>query len=95
MQATLVHNSSVMHSTLAAQASVDNPIFRMIPAFNLDTVQGRIALDAEMLKQSLMIGYLDDFMLSVFLSLLAVPLAFMLQKPSKTASQERVEVHVE
>lgn len=95
MQATLVHNMSVMHSNLAAHASIDNPIFSMIPAFNLDSIQGRIALDAEMMRQSLMIGYIDDFTLSIFLSLLAVPLAFMLQKPSKSASQERVEVHVE
>jgi len=95
MQATLVHNMSVMHSDLAASASVDNPIFSMIPAFNLNSAEGRILLDHEMTRQSLMIGYLDDFTLSFFLSLMAVPLAFLLHKPSKSATQERVEVHVE
>ena len=42
---------------------------------------GRVALDAEVSRQALMIGYLNDFRFMMYLSLLAVPLLLLLRSP--------------
>ena len=42
---------------------------------------GRVALDAEVSRQALMIAYLNDFRFMMYLSLLAVPLLLLLRSP--------------
>ncbi len=104
MQGLLVHNMQVNHSNLAENASVDNPIFSSIPMFNLANELGRAVFDGEVARQSMMIAYIDDFRLSVFLSLCALPLLLLLrdkkqpqavQQQVTSAREERVEMHYE
>jgi len=96
MQGLLVHNMQVNHSTLSEGARIDNPIFSSIPMFNLATELGRAVFDGEVARQAMMIAYIDDFRLSVFLSLAALPLLLFLRdkkQPQAAAREERVEVH--
>lgn len=103
MQGLLVHNIQVNHSTLSEHASVDNAIFNGTPVWNLATEIGRAVFDGEISRQATMIAYMDDFRLSVFLSLAALPLLLLLrdkkeppvQKSSANAREERVEMHYE
>jgi DHA2 family multidrug resistance protein len=50
------------------------------------TELGRAALDSEVTRQALMIAYLNDFRFMMYLSVLAVPLLFLLRSPRRTAS---------
>ena len=102
MQGLLVHNIQVNHSTLAEHASVDNAIFNATPVWNLATEIGRAVFDGEISRQATMIAYMDDFRLSVFLSLAALPLLLLLRdkkepqvKTAAAAREERPEMHYE
>jgi len=52
-------------------------------AWDVGTSVGAQALNGEVTRQALMIGYLDDFRLMMYMTLLAVPLLLML-RPTKT-----------
>ncbi len=103
MQGLLVHNIQVNHANIAENARIDNPIFNAVPMWNLANELGRAVFDGEVARQSMMIAYIDDFRLSVFLSLCALPLLLLLrdkkgpqaQPASANAREERVEMHYE
>ena len=50
------------------------------------TSTGAMALNAEVTRQSLMIAYLNDFRLMMFLTLIAVPLVMLLRTPKGSAA---------
>jgi DHA2 family multidrug resistance protein len=43
-------------------------------------------LDNEVTRQSLMIGYIDDFKLMMLITLTVIPLVFFLRKPARPAA---------
>jgi DHA2 family multidrug resistance protein len=49
------------------------------------TELGRAALDAEVTRQAVMIAYVNDFRFMMYLSVLAMPLLFLLRSPRKAA----------
>jgi DHA2 family multidrug resistance protein len=53
--------------------------------WNLGAQSGAQALNAEVTRQALMIGYIDDFRLMMFMTVLAVPLLVLLRPPKATA----------
>jgi len=44
---------------------------------------GALALNGEVTRQALMIGYLDDFRLMMYMTLLAVPLLLLMRPPKR------------
>ena len=42
-----------------------------------------LTLDNEVTRQSLMIGYIDDFKLMMLITLTVIPLVFFLRKPAR------------
>lgn len=95
MQGLLVHNTQVAHASLSERASVDNPVLWQFPAFNLTTELGRILFDGELYRQALLIAYLDDFRLSIFLSLAVLPLLLFLRKTKRNITPDTSDIHLD
>jgi DHA2 family multidrug resistance protein len=60
--------------------------------WNMATVVGRAALNAEVTKQATIVAYADDFKLIMIVALVALPLVFLLKRaearPGETAVLE-------
>jgi DHA2 family multidrug resistance protein len=84
-QALTAVNSQSMHASLAAHIRPDDPVVRagLPPWLSPDTVQGAVALNAEITRQATMVAYVDDFRLMVFVCLLCAPLILLLRQPGK------------
>jgi len=82
----LARNTQINHASLAANL---NPFRLALLAVSLPksldwtTTAGRIALDAEVTRQAATIGYLNDFTLVMWLTLVAIPLIFLFKSPVK------------
>ncbi|MGK2913143.1 MAG: hypothetical protein ACSLE5_01590 [Porticoccaceae bacterium] len=50
----------------------------------LDSVQGLAAINAEVTRQATMLAYLQDFRLMMWVSLVSMPLIFLLKAPPQT-----------
>jgi DHA2 family multidrug resistance protein len=77
------------HMNLAAHANPLNPAFRSpdYPAiWNLSTVTGRAALDAEINIQASTIAYLNDFKLMMYVMLAAVPMLVIMRRPKRRSA---------
>jgi MFS transporter, DHA2 family, multidrug resistance protein len=88
----LGRQTQINHAELA---SVLNP-FRLsaLPTalpriWDLGTSTGAQALNGEVTRQALMIGYLDDFRLMTYLTVLALPLLLLLRPPRHLAGSRR------
>jgi DHA2 family multidrug resistance protein len=57
-----------------------------VGAVNLSTPEGLSAIDAMVTRQAATLAYLQDFRLMMFVTLSALPLIFLLGKPSRPAS---------
>ena len=76
----MVFNGQRMHASLAAHISADNPVTRAgLPTYlSPDTVQGAIALNAEITRQATMVAFVDNYRVMFVAALLCIPLlAFM------------------
>ncbi len=58
------------------------------------TPTAAIGLNAEITRQASMIAYIDNFWLMMIMTLLAMPLLFIIQPAKKAVSQEEKE-HLE
>lgn len=81
IQALTVMNSQTMHASLAAHITPDNPVLRALTPDQLspDTVQGALALDAEISRQAMMVAYVDDFLLMAVICVLCIPLVLLIR----------------
>jgi DHA2 family multidrug resistance protein len=99
IQALTAANSQRMHASLAAHIRPDDPVVRAaLPTFlSPDTVQGAVALNAEITRQAMMVAYVDDFRLMVFITLLCLPLILLLRQPRRrtivTDDTTTIEIH--
>jgi DHA2 family multidrug resistance protein len=86
IQAVTAANAQSMHASLAAHIRPDDPVVRaaLPPALSPDTVQGALALNAEITRQATMVAYVNDYRLLVVIGLLCLPLVFLLRQPRKT-----------
>lgn len=77
--AVLGHNTQASHQALAAHVTPFNPLLG-------DRLAGGVAalarLNAEITQQALMIAYVDDFKLMMYVALAAIPLLMVLRRPS-------------
>jgi DHA2 family multidrug resistance protein len=95
MQALTAINAQTMHASLAAGVTPDDP-FRgaaAMPAYlSPDTVQGAVALNAEITRQATMVAYVDDFRLMAFIGLVSLPLLLLMRQPKKQANDDPVVI---
>jgi len=92
MQALLVNSTQSAHAGLAARINPADPVVRAdMPAmFDPGAVPGLLALNSEITRQATMIAYLNDFRLMLVVTIITVPLVFLL-RPAKAPPKD---VHV-
>ncbi|MCB9947116.1 MAG: DHA2 family efflux MFS transporter permease subunit [Rhodospirillaceae bacterium] len=79
----LTRNAQIGHAVLAEQVSPYRQALADLPrAWDLTTVQGIAALNAEVTRQALAIAYVDDFRLMMVVVLLAIPLIAFIRRPA-------------
>jgi DHA2 family multidrug resistance protein len=83
MQGLTAMNAQAMHASLSAHLDTADPVVRSgLPASLWPgSVQGVLALDAEISRQAMMVAYLDDFRLLMLIALLCAPLVLLLRRP--------------
>jgi len=96
MQALFVYNSQVMHSSLAGRLDPSSPAVRAaLPShFDLGSIPGLQALNAEISRQAAMVAYLDDFKLMLIMTFAVMPLILLMRTP-RYAPMEPTHVAVE
>ena len=88
----LSRNTQINHAALSEYVTPLDPAWRaLLPdAWSLDTASGLAALDAEVTRQAATIAYLTDFQLMMWVTILAIPLVFLLRRtrrgPASTAA---------
>ena len=86
MQVLITRNSSAMHASLAAHIGREVSDAQALPAaIAPDTVQGAVALNAEITRQAVMVAYNDDFRMLMLIGLLSIPLVLLI-RPRKQQS---------
>jgi DHA2 family multidrug resistance protein len=79
----LGRNTQIMHAELAAHITPFNEALRAEAVeriWNLGSVGGRSALNAEMTRQATIIAYIDDFKLMMLVAVAATPFVFLLRR---------------
>jgi MFS transporter, DHA2 family, multidrug resistance protein len=82
----LSRNTQIMHSELVQHVTPYNEALQqpgVSQIWNLATAAGRLALNAEITRQALIIAYADDFKLMMIVALFAAPFIFLLQGPKQ------------
>jgi DHA2 family multidrug resistance protein len=76
-----IYNTRIVGSQLSEHVTPDNPnlIATMPPSFDLDTAQGQAVMEAMVGRQAAMVAYIDSFHLLFVLSLLILPMLFLLR----------------
>ena len=97
MQALVVSNTEVMHSSMVGRVIPSDPTFRAaIPAgLNPATTTGAMALNNEITRQSSMVAYVNDFHLMFYITLVCIPMLLLLRTPKRQAGGEPVHVAVD
>jgi DHA2 family multidrug resistance protein len=83
----LARLSQVNHAELAARVPAFGAETAWLPsAWNPATAAGAAALDGEIARQSLLLAYLDDFRMLMWLTLAALPLVWLLRSKPGAAT---------
>jgi DHA2 family multidrug resistance protein len=83
MQTLFSRNTIIVHSSLAAYITAGAVATRpdaLLRAFDLTTKTGLAALDAVLNAQAQFIGYIDDFWLMFWMTLLAMPFLWLMRE---------------
>ena len=90
----LSRNTQINHAALSEYVTPYDPALRaMLPnAWSLDTASGLAALNAEVTRQAATVAYLDDFRLMMGVTLLAIPLVFLLRRARRGPAPKTVIV---
>jgi DHA2 family multidrug resistance protein len=88
MQAIFVNNLQTSYSDLIQNVRPDNPVMAALPPGSVDmtSVAGLSFLAGETARQASMVAYIDDFQLSLWLTLLVMPLIIFLRPPQKSGA---------
>src|SRR4051812_38376068 len=78
----LAHNLQVNRTELISFLSPFNQNFDQVPQIGNEQTMLAI-LDNEVTRQSLMVGYIDDFKLMMLITLSVLPLVFLLRRPAR------------
>jgi DHA2 family multidrug resistance protein len=79
----LTRNTQIVHSQLAEHVTPFNEALRtgiVHRVWNMTTMLGRAALDAEITRQAAIIAYIDDYKFMMLIALAAMPIVFLLRK---------------
>ena len=97
VSALLTRNLQVNHTELSAFITPYNPVaVQTVPTAIAGNSVALSQVDGLVNIQALMISYLDDFKLMMIITLMALPLVFMLRKPAgPAASGAAVVVHAD
>lgn len=97
VSALLTRNLQVNHTELSVFISPYNPVaVQAVPTAIAGNPTALSQVDGLVNIQALMISYLDDFKLMMIITLMALPLVFMLRKPAgPAASGAAVVVHAD
>jgi DHA2 family multidrug resistance protein len=95
MQALMVSNTQVAHSSLAARIIPEDPAVAadLAGRFDLSTVTGLEALNGEITRQAAMIAILNDYRLMLWLALASLPIVFLLRPPKHVDKSELPVMH--
>ena len=90
IQASLTNNAAIVHARLGANITAGNPaVAEALPAgVNAATPMGAALLNGELTRQATMVGYVDVFAWMAVMTLLLVPLLFIMRPmpPMQTLS---------
>ena len=87
--ALLGQSTQASRAEMAAQVSTLNPLYQapfLPPNWSLADPAGLAAIDAEIVRQATMIGYLNDFVLLMYTPLIAIPLLFFFKSDRRPAA---------
>jgi DHA2 family multidrug resistance protein len=84
MMTLLSRNAQTNHAALAEHLTPFNNALESVKAWDPSTVHGMAALNGEVTRQALTIAYLQDFRIMMWVTLLALPLVFLLRGPQRT-----------
>lgn len=88
--AYLAQRTQINHAAFAAYIDPLNPAMAQaleIGAYDLSSVQGLAAANAEITRQAATLAYLQDFRLMMFITMAAIPLVFLLKPPRGKADR--------
>jgi MFS transporter, DHA2 family, multidrug resistance protein len=88
----LTRNTQIMHASLAAHVTRYNPILRAQLPGGVPSVRTLAQLNSTVTEQAAMIAYNNDFKLLMVLSLLTIPLVFLMRK---SGARPIEAVHIE
>jgi len=91
VSALLVENTQINHADISAYVTPFNRAFdtpAIADAYSPYAAAGRAALDELVTQQATIISYIDDFKLMMILSLLVMPLVFLLRRPGQAEPME-------
>lgn len=81
LQTITIRNAATVHSRLVEGVRPDNPTVAYgLPDFNFNLSQAIASMHGEIGRQALMVAYSDSFWLLFIVSLLLMPLVFLLRK---------------
>lgn len=87
MMTLLSRNAQTNHAVLAEHLTPFNPLLDGFKAWDPTTVHGLIALNGEVTRQALTIAYLQDFRIMMWVTLMALPLVFLLRGSQRVPSR--------
>jgi DHA2 family multidrug resistance protein len=85
----LGHQAQTSHAELANSLTPFRPAMQpeaLPQIWDWSTSIGAVALNGEVTRQAMMIAYLNDFRLMMYLTLLAVPLLLLLRRPAEATA---------
>jgi DHA2 family multidrug resistance protein len=91
----LVRNTVRAHASLAERITTANPAWHdpaIARTYDLAHPMGVAALDAAVTQQAAMIGYIDDFVLMLMLTLAVMPLILLI-KPPRLPGRPAADAH--
>ncbi|WP_337267552.1 DHA2 family efflux MFS transporter permease subunit [Oryzifoliimicrobium ureilyticus] len=88
VSALIVENTQVNHENISAYVTPFNHAFQQQAAQGLSPLSeaGRAALNELVTLQSTIIAYMDDFKLLMLMSIVVMPLVFLLRKPGASSA---------
>ena len=89
----LTRNTQIVHSALVEHVTPFNPALRdpaISHIWDMATVAGRAALNAEVTRQATIVAYSNDFRFMMIIALASVPFIFLLRRAQPKAEQAAV-----
>ena len=99
VQTLWVRNTQVAHASIAESVTRTSQAVQLssTAGYDLGSTAGLAALNGEVTRQAAMIAYVDDFKLMLGLTLLVLPLLWLIQPPKKKrvlSAEEEEALHV-